>query len=142
MTPKSWKGLWPNSMVRKLATHAARVLWIVVGLIALALGAIGVALPLLPTTPFVLVAAFAFAKSSERLHNWLVEHDVFGALIRNWREHGAISKRAKILGILSMIAVLAITWLHKAPFYVIAVQSVVLGTSALFILTRPLPPED
>ena len=129
-------------MVRKLATHAARAIWIVVGLIALALGAIGVALPLLPTTPFVLVAAFAFAKSSERLHNWLVEHDVFGALIRNWREHGAISKRAKILGILSMFAVLAITWLHQAPFYVIAVQSVVLGTSALFILTRPLPPEE
>ncbi|MDJ0698709.1 MAG: YbaN family protein [Woeseiaceae bacterium] len=129
-------------MVRKLATHAARIIWIVVGLIALVLGAIGVALPLLPTTPFVLVAAFAFAKSSERLHNWLVEHDVFGALIRNWREHGAISKRAKTLGILSMIAVLAITWLHEAPFYVIAVQSVVLGTSALFILTRPLPPGE
>ncbi len=129
-------------MVRKLASHAARVAWIVVGLVALALGAIGVALPLLPTTPFVLVAAFAFAKSSERLHNWLVEHDIFGALIKNWREHGAISKRAKVAGILSMIAVLTITWLHKAPGYVIAVQSVVLGASALFILTRPLPPEE
>ncbi len=129
-------------MVRKLASHAARIVWIVVGLVALALGAIGVALPLLPTTPFVLVAAFAFAKSSERLHNWLIDHDVFGALIRNWRDHGAISKRAKVAGIVSMIAVLAITWLHQAPGYVIAVQSVVLGASALFILTRPLPPED
>ena len=71
-----------------------RALWFVVGLCAVALAVLGVALPLLPTTPFVLLAAFAFAKSSERWHTWLRRHRVFGPIIENWREHGAISRRA------------------------------------------------
>ncbi len=123
-------------------THAARVTWLVVGVVALALGALGVALPLLPTTPFVLVAAFAFARSSERLHAWLVDHDLFGSLIANWRKHGAISRRAKIAGVLSMAAVLVISWLHSVPASVIVIQAVAMSASAVFILSRPLPPDS
>jgi len=55
-------------------SRAARMSWLVVGVVALALGALGIALPLLPTTPFILVAAVAFARSSTRLHAWLVNH--------------------------------------------------------------------
>ena len=61
----------------------ARLVWLAVGLTALALGALGVVLPLLPTTPFVLLAAFAFARSSSRMHRWLHAHPVFGVLIRS-----------------------------------------------------------
>ncbi len=125
-----------------MLTRAARIAWLVVGLLALALGALGVALPLLPTTPFVLVAAFAFAQSSETLHQWLLDHDIFGPLIENWRRHGAISRRAKVVSVISMAAVLGISIAMAAPPVVIGVQVVVLGASALFILTRPLPPED
>ena len=66
-----------------MLTRAARLTWLIVGLLALALGAIGIALPLLPTTPFILLAAFAFAQSSEKLHQWLLDHNVFGPLIDN-----------------------------------------------------------
>ncbi len=125
-----------------MLSRAARIGWLVVGLLALALGALGVALPLLPTTPFVLVAAFAFAQSSETLHQWLLDHDIFGPLIENWRRHGAISRRAKVVSVISMAAVLGISIAMAAPPVVIGVQVVVLGASALFILTRPLPPED
>jgi uncharacterized membrane protein YbaN (DUF454 family) len=125
-----------------MLTRAARIGWLAVGLVALALGALGIALPLLPTTPFVLVAAFAFAQSSEKLHQWLLEHNVFGPLIENWRAHGAISRRAKIISVVSMIAVLAVSVTMAVPTYVIVVQAVVLGASALFILTRPEPPEE
>jgi uncharacterized membrane protein YbaN (DUF454 family) len=125
-----------------MLTRAARITWLVVGFVALALGALGIALPLLPTTPFVLVAAFAFAQSSEKLHQWLLDHNVFGPLIDNWQRHGAISRRAKLLSVVSMAAVLVISVAMALPMVVIVVQVVVLGAAALFILTRPLPPEE
>ena len=125
-----------------MLTRAARLTWLVIGLLSLALGALGIFLPLLPTTPLVLVAAFSFARSSNTLHDWLVNHDIFGSLIDNWRQYGAISRRAKILSVVSMAAILAISLAIAAPVGVIVVQAVVLGAAALFILTRPLPPGD
>ena len=124
-----------------MLTRAARITWLIVGFVALALGAIGIVLPLLPTTPFILVAAFAFAQSSEKLHQWLLDHNVFGPLIENWQRHGAISRRAKVASVVSMAAVLGISVAIKAPIVVIVVQLIVLGGSAAFVLTRPLPPE-
>jgi uncharacterized membrane protein YbaN (DUF454 family) len=117
-----------------------RILLIIIGVLSLVLGGIGVVLPLLPTTPFVLVAAIAFANSSERLHDWLLAHRVFGPLIDNWRRYGAISRRAKALSILSMAAILIISFLLAAPTHVIVIQAVVLSTSAIFILSRPVAP--
>jgi uncharacterized membrane protein YbaN (DUF454 family) len=124
-----------------MLTRAARMTWLIVGCLSLVLGAIGIALPLLPTTPFILLAAFAFARSSNRLHEWLVTHDVFGSLIDNWQRHGAISQRAKVLSVVSMAAVLAISLAMAAPVVVIVAQLVVLGAAAAFILSRPLPPD-
>jgi uncharacterized membrane protein YbaN (DUF454 family) len=125
-----------------MLSRTAQITWLVIGLLALALGAIGIAVPLLPTTPLILLAAFAFARSSNRLHEWLITHDVFGTLIDNWQRHGAISRRAKVLSLVSMAAVLGISVAMAVPTYVIVVQAVVLGASALFILTRPMPPEE
>ena len=123
-----------------MVSHAKRVVLILVGLTALALGALGVILPLLPTTPFVLVAAIAFANSSERLHQWLLDHDLFGPLISNWRQYGAISRPTKILSLVSMVAIVTISWLLAVPTYVIVIQVLTLSISATFIVTRPLPP--
>ena len=72
-----------------------RALWLLLGLVAVGLGAVGVVLPLLPTTPFLLLAAFAFARSSERWHQWLVNHQIFGPLIEDWNRYGAISEARK-----------------------------------------------
>lgn len=119
-----------------------RLLWLLLGLSAVALAGLGAALPLLPTTPFVLLAAFAFARSSDRLHDWLLQHRVFGPLIHNWRAHGAISRRAKIFGVLSIAAVLAISVATNTPLWILSIQVVVLGLSATFILSRPSPPTD
>ena len=124
-----------------MLSRTAQITWLVIGLLALALGAIGIAVPLLPTTPLILLAAFAFARSSNRLHEWLITHDVFGTLIDNWQRHGAISRRAKVLSLVSMAAVLGISLAMAAPPVVIIVQLVVLGAVALFILTRPEPPD-
>lgn len=117
-----------------------RTLWLLIGLTSLALGIAGVVLPLLPTTPFVLLAAYCFARSSPRLHGWLLRHRVFGPLISNWEQHRAIAPRAKLLAVLSMAAVFGISFLIGAPERVIIIQAVILPATCLFILTRPSGP--
>lgn len=128
--------------MKKLGEHAARLAWLTLGIVALGFGALGVLLPILPTTPFVLVAAFAFAQSSQRLHDWLLDHNLFGSLIANWRRYGAISRSAKMVSVASMVAVVLISLLIGVPIFVLAVQWLVLGVCAWFILSRPLPPRD
>ena len=118
-----------------------RFFWLTAGLTAVAIGAVGVVLPLLPTTPFLLIAAFAFARSSARLNSWLREHRSFGPLIDNWHRDGSIDRRAKRASIIVIVVTPVITWLFAAPLWIIACQIVVLSAAAIFILTRPLPLE-
>ncbi len=118
----------------------ARSLWFALGVTALALGAVGVVLPLLPTTPFLLVAVFAFARSSPALHDWLVYHPRFGPLIQDWRDHGAINRRAKILATVMMASVLGLSVAMGLKLWVIGAQAACLVGVALFIWTRPDSP--
>jgi len=118
-----------------------RTLWLIIGLTSLALGIAGVVLPLLPTTPFVLLSAYCFARSSPRLHDWLLGHRIFGPLISNWEQHRAIAPRAKLLAVLSMAVVFGISFLVGAPERVIIIQAVILPATCLFILTRPSGPK-
>ena len=66
-------------------------IYIFLGLLFLVLGFIGLLLPVIPTTPFILVSVWFFARSSKKLENWLVNHKIFGKSIRDWKEKGAIS---------------------------------------------------
>ena len=118
-----------------------RVLWLLTGLVAVAIGAVGVVLPLLPTTPFLLIAAFAFARSSTRLNNWLREHRSFGPLISNWQRDGSIDRKVKRTAIIVILMTPVISWLFGTPLWIIVCQIVVLSAAAVFILTRPLPSE-
>ncbi|MEM1132860.1 MAG: YbaN family protein [Pseudomonadota bacterium] len=118
-----------------------RLFWFMIGAIALALGALGVFLPLLPTTPFILLAAFAFARSSERVHDWLLQHRIFGPLIANWRDHGAISRKTKWVSIASMIAIFALSLAMAVRPGILVFQAVVLFCAGLFVVTRPIPRE-
>lgn len=117
-----------------------RPIWFATGLAALGLGIAGAFLPLLPTTPFLLLAAFAFARSSPRLYNWLVNHRHFGPMITNWRVHGAISRRAKIAAVCTMAAAVLLSWLTGFSVFIIGLQIAVMAGVALFILTRPDAP--
>ncbi|MDL2247745.1 YbaN family protein, partial [Bacteroides sp. OttesenSCG-928-J23] len=73
--------------------------YIIVGTISLVLGVIGVFLPLLPTTPFLLLTAALYFRASPRLYNWLLNHKYLGSYIRNFREEKAIPLRAKIVSV-------------------------------------------
>ena len=118
-----------------------KVLWLLAGLASVARGAIGVVVPLLPTTPFLLVAAFAFARSSTRLNRWLREHRSFGPLIENWHREGSIDRKVKRTAIIVILITPVITWLFGVPLWLIACQLAVLSAADIFILTLPLPPE-
>lgn len=113
-----------------------RYMWIGLGLLAVGLGVLGLALPLLPTTPFMLLAAACFAKSSPRLHDWLLTHRVFGPTIRDWRDHRAIRPRAKRMAVLAMAAALALSFALGLPWRILVVQTLVLMVMGTWIWTR------
>lgn len=84
-------------------SHWVRLFCLGAGFAALALGVVGIVLPVLPTTPFVLLAAACFAKSSPRFHDWLLNQRIAGPLIREWRRHRAMPRKAKRAGYLLML---------------------------------------
>jgi uncharacterized protein len=114
-----------------------RPIWLIIGLLALALGALGVVLPLLPTTVFLLVAAYAFARSSPRLHAWLLGHRLFGPLILNWQRNRSIPRPAKVAAVASSAAVIGGSWLVGVSALVLVIQATVLTGVMSFVLTRP-----
>lgn len=114
-----------------------RYIWALLGLLCVALGAIGIILPLLPTVPFMLLAAFFFARSSERLHYWLISHPTFGPPIVDWQERGAIRPRVKWIATVSIVVVYAISVLIGLKLWLLLLQAVVLSLVLLFIWSRP-----
>jgi len=100
---------------------------------------VGAVLPLLPTTPFLLVATFAFARSSPRLHAWLIEHPHLGPPINDWHTQRAISRKAKVAAVATMIATLAISVALDVARTILIIQLLVLTCVAAFILSRPVP---
>jgi uncharacterized protein len=113
-----------------------RLLYLSLGFASVALGAAGVVLPLLPTVPFMLLAAFFFARSSPRLEAWIVEHPRFGPHVKAWRERGAISpagKRAAFFAF-AFSAVLGLVLL-PFPWLLIPTAAGLIGGS--WIATRP-----
>lgn len=115
----------------------AAVLWRLLGMTFVGIGAVGTVVPLLPTTPFLLLAAWAFARGSERWLRWLVTHQSFGPAIRAWQTSRAIPRRAKQIAILSLLFSLVVAlWLALPPL-AIALQVAALVCVSTFILTRP-----
>lgn len=119
----------------------ARALWLAVGLLATGCGIAGIVLPLVPTTPFLLLAAYAFARSSPQLHDWLVTHPRLGPPIADWQAHGAISRSTKRIAAAAMIAMLALSVAIGVRWEIVVLQALVLGAVAVFIFTRPDVPD-
>lgn len=114
-----------------------RLIWLLCGLLSLGIGIVGIFLPLIPTVPLVLLAAFCFARSSQRLHEWLVTHKHFGPLIDDWQQNGAIRPRAKRMATVSIAMVFIISIVLGVPTYVLGIQIITLSAVLLFIWTRP-----
>lgn len=102
------------------------------------LGALGAFLPLLPTTPFMLLALWCFAKSSPRFHAWLYRHKFFGPPLQAWEQHRVIPLPAKIMSISMMVlSLLYMIFYSPAPVYALVAAGLVMAYGAWFILTKP-----
>ena len=113
-----------------------RIGFLIAGFISLALGALGLLLPILPTVPFIILAAFCFARSSPALERRLVEHRTFGPHIHAWRSRGAISRKGKTAAAIAFAASAALgLLLLDAPWSLVPAAAAVIGGS--WVMTRP-----
>lgn len=114
-------------------------LLVTVGAIALAFGALGILLPVLPTTPFFLLSAYCFARSSERLHQYLINHRVFGTYISNYYNHAMTPKhKARTLAVM-WIGIIVSSWLLDTTATWIILPTIATLVSIHIIRLQPRP---
>ncbi len=125
-------------MKRLFDTHIKRTAFAGLGLVFFVTGLIGVFLPVLPTTPFMLLALWAFSNSSQRLHDYVWHHRRYGPMVRAWKKHGAIPLRAKISAILVMtLSSLFVVFYSGAPLWAVLSALLLMLAGASYLLTRP-----
>ena len=116
--------------------------WWLLAYVSLGVGIVGIFVPGLPTTVFVLISAWAASHGSERLHRWLLDHPRFGPAIRDWQAHGAVSRKGKWMASLTMLACALIT-LWCVPLVWVKVTSIsIMACVCLWLWLRPLPPGE
>lgn len=126
-------------MKRATPNRSTRPAYLLLAWTCLALGLIGVVLPLMPTTVFLLVAAWAFSRSSPRWHRWLREHARFGATIRAWEEHHAMPRRAKRIAFVALAASYTLTAVVYGPLsWAAIIGGICIAGVALYIAHIPV----
>ena len=123
--------------------HAARLrrwAWTAAGMLMVALGVIGAMLPVMPTTIFLILALACFSRASPRLEHWLLHHPRFGAPLRQWREHRAVSRRGKVLACLGMAIGFVAMCLGHPPWWVIVLVATMEIAVIIYLLRRPEGP--
>ena len=113
-----------------------RHFYLVGGILSVVLGAIGAFLPLLPTVPFLLLAAFCFARSNPAWEQRLLDHPRYGPPLRQWRERRAISRKAKRGALIAMGAGVVLTW-FTAGWPWVLIPAAVIAITGTWIWTRP-----
>lgn len=117
-----------------------RMLFLCLGCLMLTLGLIGALLPLMPTTIFLIMAAWCFARSSPAWEAWLLNHGHFGPPLRAWHEQGAISRPAKCTACAGMSGGFVLFWIGAHPSaWLAAGVAAMLVASALYVVSRPDP---
>lgn len=115
--------------------YGKRFLFFTAGSLALSAGVIGIFLPVLPTTPFLLLASFCFVRSSEKIHAWLIQHPVFGDYINNYMTHNGITKTDRRKALLFLWLTLGITIIFSSSLHLRAALAVI-GTLVTLHLMR------
>jgi uncharacterized membrane protein YbaN (DUF454 family) len=130
----------PSSPARPLSAPLSQVVrWVYLGLALffLLLGVIGALVPVLPTTPFILLAAWAAARSSPRLLDWLENHTAFGPMISDWRRGGVVGRRAKWFATLAMSVSAAYLLYGVRPLWVPLLAMACMTATLLWLWRRP-----
>lgn len=120
-----------------------RPLLFILGCLLFCLGFVGAFVPVLPTTPFMLLALWCFSRSSERFHDWLYHHRVFGPPMQQWHQHRVIPTGAKAVAILFMsLSMVYLFTYSSAPAWVKALMTATVAVGFWFILSQPSTPPD
>lgn len=118
-----------------------RWIWNVFGWSAVSVGAIGIVLPLLPTTPFLLLAAGCFSRGSVRFRHWLLHAPVLGAPLREYLQHGRVPRRARRNALILLWSGMALSaWLVSPPAYVVVALFVIAVSVSTYLLRLPVSP--
>ncbi len=117
--------------------HTRNLMWRLVGLTAFVLGLIGLFLPLVPTVPFMLLAAWAGSKGWPELEQYLLTHQHFGPHIRNWRETGAISRSAKSIATIMFCGSIVMVWLYPLSQPLQTILTIFMICVVVWMWTRP-----
>ncbi|MBU2873642.1 YbaN family protein [Marinobacter salexigens] len=120
-----------------MAARSGKTGFRVLAYLSIGLAAIGVVLPLLPTTPFVLLAAFFASKGSPAFASWLEEHPTFGPAIIDWRRNRVIPKKAKVLACSMMLLSWSLLFFMGVAGIVLAISGTFMACVAMYLLTRP-----
>lgn len=122
--------------MRLIKDKVVRSIIFAIGGLSLVLGAIGIFVPLLPTTPFLLLSAWCFLRTSPRAHAFVYRQPYLGAILRNWEDKKSISRPAKIQAILLIAASLAFMWFKIGSMPVRVGVTVLLTAVSIFIVSR------
>ncbi|AYF45247.1 MULTISPECIES: YbaN family protein [Halobacteriovorax] len=121
-----------------MINQSKRIIYLSFGIAFVALAIIGVFLPLIPTTPFLLLSAYCFSRSSEKYYQWLLNHKIFGEIITDWNKYGVVSIKSKIIAISMIIALFSYSLIYVDVAPTIKVIISLIGLSIItFLLTRP-----
>ncbi|OVE80468.1 hypothetical protein BVY02_00025 [bacterium J17] len=113
-------------------------LFFILGVVSLALGILGAFLPVLPTTPFVLLSAYLFSTSSVRLHSWLIKNRYFGPAIRDWQNHRRIKTKSKVTATTAMLASIGLSvFVFEISTMMLAFIASILLCVGIFIWLQP-----
>ncbi|MBK7030935.1 MAG: YbaN family protein [Bacteroidales bacterium] len=113
-----------------------KLVLLILGFLSLALGIIGIFLPVLPTTPFVLLAAYLFGKSSEKFHQYLYNHRIFGPMVRDFYERKAMKRKNKVIALVSMWIVLLSSVIFFMPYWWAKVIVLCIGLGTTIYMVR------
>lgn len=113
-------------------------MFMLIGYLAFGLGFIGIFLPILPTTPFMIVALWAFSKGNKKMHSWLLNHPKFGNSLQQWESHQIIPLKAKLtaLGFISLSAGYLILF-SEISIYIRIIAVISMAYVIIYVLTRP-----
>ena len=114
-----------------------RIILLSLGFLCVGLAFIGIFVPGIPTTPFLIVALWAFAKSSKKFHAWLLNHKRFGTVLRNWESHKVVPIKAKILMVILQITAVAMIQYSLNNIFITIGLAVLLLCVASYVISLP-----
>lgn len=123
---------------RKIKSRGARLAYLIAGHVCLALAVVGILLPVMPATVFLLAAAACYARGSQKFYDWLLQNKWFGPPIRDWQRHRSMTVRSKVVAIASLLVGTGVSGVFfvQAPWLRIGLGAVALGVTVLILLIR------